>query len=254
MPEQSTNKPYFTPESTAAERQKQRLKREGLSNTNPSYLLYRELVKYLYAYGVVRRLDRPETQSTYLNGLAILVMRANSPANTDRIINTSELNPGGMEGETLSLLQSLGVLDDIPIDIDVISSSSHDPEKKFDRLRHFPKDEQQKLERELESKIETLSSLVVLRDIAINKSRKLISKRIHEFGEYSQRIMAILKDKGIIEVTDNAIDKPWGPNYLLKSIPLSPDEARTQFFKVLHEHPDIYLPPDITFVPIIEPE
>ncbi len=243
-----------TAESTAAERQKQLLKREHLKMTNPSYLLYRELAKHLYAYGVVRRLDRPEAQFQYINGLPALIRRANYPANTDRLTATTENNPGGMEGEALALLQSLGVLDDIPLDVDAIWDYRHDPENQFHRLRNFPEAEQRLLEEKLKSKINSLSILMVLRDITTHKPLKYISGRIGECGEYSQEILELLYSSKIVTLKDISRNPELhGPHYLLEKILPTPDEARSEFFRVLHSHPDIYLPPHITFIPITKP-
>lgn len=252
MPEVNHGEP--TAESTAAERQKWRLKRERLRTTNPSYLLYRELAKHLYAFGVVRRLDQPESQIRYINGLPALIRRANYPANTDRLTATTENNPGGIEAEALALLQSLGVLDDIPTDFEVLWDYQRDPGNIFERLRNFPREEQRLLEEKLKSKINALSILMVLRDIATNKPSQYIAERINECGEYSQEILELLQSSEIVELKNiSRHPEMHGYHYLLSNILLSPEEARSEFFKVLRTHPDLYLPPQITFIPITKP-
>lgn len=245
------NASQINQESAAHERTKQLLKREGLKSMNPSYLLYREVVKHIYAYEVISRLDRQESQFTYINGLASLVLRANHPTNTDRLTSIGEKNPGGIEGETLTLLQSLGVLDDIPTNTDVILSSKHDPENKFERLRNFPKREQQKLEQEVVKKLESLSTLMILRDVATGKSDNFIyNERISSCGSYAQIMLEHLQELGYLSIKDvSAKPELYGHHYILDKILIDPEHARTEFFRTMHSHPDIYLPPNISLIP-----
>lgn len=250
----SENTLTITPESAREARTKAIIKREQLGSTNPSFLFSREVGKHTYAYEVVKRLNHPAHQYGDRLGLGALITRANVPTNKDRLTMTDEENPGGIESEALALLQSLGVLEDIPTETEVIWDSSKDPEGKFERLRNFPKLEKEHLKILLLSKIENLSILMVLRNIATNKSTKHITKDLGMTGKLKESILGVLQDKKIL-TTKNRLegqDKPYN-DIGIDTILLDTDEARAQFFRELHDHPDISLPPQITFIPVPKP-